>query len=335
VGLVLDSRTIPSVDRVEAVTTVLNTGEVPMTFRFGEHYGETWQRIHFLELGHGIHALSATGTEFGVRRSRRARATSVPERTALTFRKAGIGRFETPFSSQALSPGEIFLCDQTSDWDSNWLELGGDQTIVLDNDRLQIPVDIVRKAVPNLRRSPVYMLARSHWATARDLLESLESPAARAMLASSTTDLLRALIITAAGDERATRDALAETLLTRVERYIELNLTNARLNPESIARANNVSVRQLYKVWPHDRPSIAEWIIRARLEGALGDMRKPENRNLSVGFLARRWGFIDASHFGRRFRQAYSMTPRDYRGSLSNLAYAPSSGAPNPTSAFD
>jgi AraC-like DNA-binding protein len=322
VVLLLDSRTIPPADRIEAVTTLLNTGEVPMTFRFGETSGDTWQRVHFLDLNHGIHALSAAGTEFGVRRSRRARATSVPERTALTFRKSGVGRFETPFCSQALTAGEIFLCDQTSDWDSNWLELGGDQTIVVDNDRLQLPVDVVRKAVPNLRRSPVYPLARAHWATARDLLENLGSSAARAMLAASTTDLLRALIITAAGEDIAARDALVETLLSRVDRYIELNLNDSHLTPESIAHANNISVRQLYKVWPGDRPSIAESIIRARLEGVKSDMCRAENRGIGLSALARRWGFIDPSHFGRRFRRAYAMTPSEFRGSIAEAAPA-------------
>jgi AraC-like DNA-binding protein len=315
-GLLLDSRTLPAGERIDSVTALLNTREVPLTLHVGEHSGEIRHRVHFLDLAPGIHLVSTAGTELVVRRSRRARQSSVPERTALTFRKAGVGRFETPFSSQALNPGDIFLLDQTSDWSSHWIGSGGDQSIIVDNDRLQLSVDLVRRAVPNLHRSPVYPLVRSHCATARDLLEGLESPVARAMIAASTTDLIRALIITAAGDDASVRDVLFETLLSRIDTHIDLHLADANLNPEAIARATNISLRQLYNVWPRERPSVAEWIVQRRLDGVRTDMSRVENQHVALAVLARRWGFVDPSHFGRRFRKAYSMTPSEYKSAL-------------------
>jgi AraC-like DNA-binding protein len=51
--------------------------------------------------------------------------------------------------------------------------------------------------------------------------------------------------------------------------------------------------------------------MRGRLEGA----RREISRNESVGIaaVARRWGFTDATHFGRRFRAAYGISPREWR----------------------
>jgi AraC-like DNA-binding protein len=35
--------------------------------------------------------------------------------------------------------------------------------------------------------------------------------------------------------------------------------------------------------------------------------------NLSIAAIAHRWGFCDASHFGREFRRHLSLSPGDYR----------------------
>jgi AraC-like DNA-binding protein len=39
-----------------------------------------------------------------------------------------------------------------------------------------------------------------------------------------------------------------------------------------------------------------------------------------IGEIAFSWGFSDLSHFSRRFRDAYSMTPGDYRRHAKELA---------------
>jgi AraC-like DNA-binding protein len=33
----------------------------------------------------------------------------------------------------------------------------------------------------------------------------------------------------------------------------------------------------------------------------------------TIASVARRWGFTDATHFGRAFKEAYRMSPRDWR----------------------
>jgi AraC-like DNA-binding protein len=34
---------------------------------------------------------------------------------------------------------------------------------------------------------------------------------------------------------------------------------------------------------------------------------------MTIAAVARRWGFADATHFARRFRDAYGLSPREWR----------------------
>jgi len=43
------------------------------------------------------------------------------------------------------------------------------------------------------------------------------------------------------------------------------------------------------------------------------ELALPTERTGTVAAIGRRWGFADATNFGRAFRQAYGMSPRDWR----------------------
>ena len=143
-----------------------------------------------------------------------------------------------------------------------------------------------------------------------------------AALGTATTELVRALLASAAQDERFSRPALADALLTRVMAYVRAHLTDPALSPHSIARAHSVSVRQLYKVCAAADLSLEQWIIDQRLEAARTALVSPDGRRRSIAATAHATGFRDPSHFTRRFRAAYGVTPR-----------GTGSGSPRPTSA--
>ena len=50
----------------------------------------------------------------------------------------------------------------------------------------------------------------------------------------------------------------------------------------------------------------------ARCRRALED---PSQAHRTVSEIAYGWGFSDMTHFGRKFKAAYGLLPRDYRGS--------------------
>jgi AraC-like DNA-binding protein len=108
------------------------------------------------------------------------------------------------------------------------------------------------------------------------------------------------------------RQWLEETLLLRIKHYIEHHLTEPTLNVECIAAVHHVSVRRIYQVWAGCELPLSQWIIRARLEGARRELARPGTAP-AIAVVARRWGFVDPTHFGRRFRAAYGMSPRDWQ----------------------
>ena len=204
------------------------------------------------------------------------------------------------------------MTDGTSESDAFWSGVGDTKLVLIDYDRLGLPIDLVRTAVPHLSTSPVYQLVHAHVATLCEGSGDAEPGPEKAMLRVATIELVRALITTAAQDELGQR-VLHDTLYQRVSKYVDRHLTEPDLNAESIALAHNVSVRTLYNAWSAaNQVPLSQWIIAARLEGARDQLSRGTSA-MTIAAVARRWGFAGATHFARRFRSAYGLSPREWR----------------------
>jgi AraC-like DNA-binding protein len=72
-------------------------------------------------------------------------------------------------------------------------------------------------------------------------------------------------------------------------------------------------VRHLYKVWERATgESPHRWIMSRRLERAGTLLAQQHRTMLPIGWVARQSGFTNVSHFSRRFRDTYGMSPRDW-----------------------
>jgi AraC-like DNA-binding protein len=102
-------------------------------------------------------------------------------------------------------------------------------------------------------------------------------------------------------------------LLARVQTFIDRRLADPRLSPGGIAAAHHISLRSLQMLFEDQGTSVARWIRERRLERCRRDLLDPALRQLPASAIALTWGFVDAAHFSRVFREAYGHPPGEYR----------------------
>ncbi|MEO0412991.1 MAG: helix-turn-helix domain-containing protein [Pseudomonadota bacterium] len=106
----------------------------------------------------------------------------------------------------------------------------------------------------------------------------------------------------------------SQTLLTqRIIRFIDANLADPELKPETIAAAHGISERYLRKLFEKRDKTASDYIWQRRLEHARLDLTNPAKAHISLASIAYDWGFKDPSHFSRTFKAAFGLSPREAR----------------------
>lgn len=95
--------------------------------------------------------------------------------------------------------------------------------------------------------------------------------------------------------------------------FVEDNLEWGDLTPLNTARAIGVSVRQLHLLFEPTGVSFSRYVLAQRLERARTELADPERTVLEVALSC---GIESSAVFYRAFRQAYGVTPTEYRRSL-------------------
>jgi AraC-like DNA-binding protein len=95
--------------------------------------------------------------------------------------------------------------------------------------------------------------------------------------------------------------------------FIDRHLADPSLNPAAVAAALGVSVRYLHALFEPAGESVMSYLLRRRLERCRNDLADPARRGRTIADIAFAWGFSDLSHFGRAFKAAFGLTPRDWR----------------------
>lgn len=136
---------------------------------------------------------------------------------------------------------------------------------------------------------------------------------ARARLGAEALDLL-AIAVDMAPAQRNDADDIPRSLrLRQVKSYIEANIANPLLNPERVARDNQMSVRALHYLFKGTGVSIADYIWDRRLERCNAELQMNASRRRTVTEIALGAGFNSMSHFSSAFRKKYGVTPSDMR----------------------
>jgi acetamidase/formamidase/AraC-like DNA-binding protein len=102
----------------------------------------------------------------------------------------------------------------------------------------------------------------------------------------------------------------------RICRIIEQRLGDVGLSLPRLARDQGVSLRYLQKLFEDAGERFGQYVRVRRLERCRADLADTSLAGESVGMIGFRWGFTDAAHFSRAFRQHFGVSPRAYRRSV-------------------
>lgn len=109
-----------------------------------------------------------------------------------------------------------------------------------------------------------------------------------------------------------------QAALVRIQGFIEENLSNPNLTTSHIADKCGISVRHLHSLFEDTGCSVASWVREMRLQRCRDMLRNPRMQDRSLTEVAFDWGFNDASHFSRVYKNRFGHSPSEERRWLKN-----------------
>jgi AraC-like DNA-binding protein len=315
-AVILDTDLLPEPDRADAVGQAMRQSGIPARITHEPPTDQIYARIKLWQLGGGTTLMHRDGSGICLTRTPRQVRAAAPERFSVTVLGAGRWTYTAGRQDQQVDSAQprILVTDQAAPYQFN--RLGGGETFALGIEHavLGLPVDQVRAAAERIELSPVYPLVRDHILRLSVDLDDIPAGPALAMVGNAATELARALIVSAVQDPDRQHLAITDSLPLRIALYLGDHLREPNLTPTKIAALHHISLRQLYNVWSKTNDqSLSQWIITQRLDAARGDLARPDAAARTISAVARQCGFTDTAHFARKFRQAYGMSPREWR----------------------
>jgi len=318
-AVILDTADLPPDDRAEAFYTAMMSASVPSRVEHEDRHGDVHARMDFWQLG-APDLFRNEGSGIRLVRTTKHVRLGAPDRLALAVQVVGTGAFSQHGPQQQVRTGELMLVDLTSPYEFAWSGHGASLAFQIDYSDLGLSVETVRAAATRLPSSPMYDLVLHHLSGLPPITDALYGTRSGPMLGAATTNLVRALLASAADDDNHQRPAMADVLFARITWYVRQHLSDPQLTPARVASEHFISLRYLYKLFAGHNLSFEQWLINERLEGARRHLTSPAARHLPIAAIATHWGFTDPGHFTRRFRHAYGMPPSDWRRSSGEVA---------------
>lgn len=323
-AVVLDTSGLPRAERVSSFKAAFGDVTVPSEVRLDDPVSFAGRLEHW-EFGRV--ALMRADLNTGSRILRKAAQARLQVPTVLISTQEQGDAYVTQFGQNELLRSGLVCTDLTAPYEFACPQGARGIALQIPVEELALPMDVIRTARKRLPGSAMYGLVRRHLADIARDADRLSADPGAAALGAASVELVRALLSSAAQDSGA-RAIFADTLLMRIRVYVRQHLAEPDLRAERIAAAHHISTRYLYRLCSDAGFSLAHWIMSQRLDDAGRALASPAHAGLSVAVIARRAGFADASHFSRRFREKFAMSPREWRQLAGRRAEAPVPGGP-------
>lgn len=214
-----------------------------------------------------------------------------------------------------LDPGDMVMCDSASPYALDYAEPCS--TLVLSigaaelKKRLPAPAEMlgVKLAGDKGLMATTSLMMRSLWEQGRAGLIPEE---ATANISENLLDMFATSCVTG-GVGLIADSAVAVGRRLHIRRYIEANLRDPELSARSIAAAFGISPRYLHLMFAAEEETVSNYLLRRRLEETARQLVDPAWTRRTITELAFGWGFNNATHFARVFKERFGCSPRDYR----------------------
>ena len=132
------------------------------------------------------------------------------------------------------------------------------------------------------------------------------------------------LIALAMGSMSKLRDldgqSVARTaMLDRLKQYIEINIRHPQLSPAVIAKHHHISERYQRMLFASTGTTVSRYILEQRLALCREALENKSLRDYSITQIAFSYGFNDAAHFSRKFKESYGVSPKECREGIAGL----------------
>lgn len=308
---ILDSRSMATADRDDALREFVAAEIAPVTL--GIPPSGAVFRAAITDVGPLRFASIRSNATTVERTSHLGRDGPVPS-VFLGLQMTGSSLVIQDGKEAVLRPGELVLYDSTLPFTLVDLEGVRQHKIRIPVENLALPRDLLQQVLAVILGpgQPVADLAAAYFQHIASRSDLFSHPGSEAV-SRPGIELLRALIATHVEAAAITKASMQATLQLRILAYVRAHLGDPTLNAAQIAAEHHISVRHLYNVLAVADISLGDWIRTQRLEACRNELAGPGAGLVTISSVAQRWGFRDPSSFGRLFRAAYGLSPREWR----------------------
>jgi AraC-like DNA-binding protein len=178
-------------------------------------------------------------------------------------------------------------------------------------DRMARPEEILSKAIP-LTSEPLRLLT-GYLKAFQQANPALWEPSLRQAYSTHIHDLIALALAPHRETQDRAKEGLKAARLHAIKADIKAHLEQPDLSVSTVAARQGLSPRYIQKLFEAEGATYSAFLLEERLVLAHKRLCNPECATKAISQIAYDCGFIDLSHFNRRFRKRYGMTPSDVR----------------------
>lgn len=133
------------------------------------------------------------------------------------------------------------------------------------------------------------------------------------MVGNHVLDLVGLSIARTIGSATVGVSNLKALLLGQIRSVVEAKLADPDIDGQKVAGIVGISVRYANAILAEQDSSLRRLILSRRLSRCRVALEDPNQIPRTIAEIAQGWGFSDMTHFGRCFRAAFGVSPREYR----------------------